>query len=341
MTTIASQDQDPPADDIAEQATAWLVRLSSDDTAEADRAGFEAWKRADPRHARAAARLEGLIGEVKTLRGGSAGRSPVYAALNAAMGSPGKARRKKYTGTILAAVLTLFASLWLSLQSYPLSYLTADLSTSTAQWETHALPDASQLSLSGKSAVNIRFDARRRTVDLVSGEILVDVAADPARPFVVETSHGSIRALGTRFIVRQDDDAVILSMLESSAGVRVKGRLASERDDVVIDAGQRVRIARDGVGPIETIDANRVSNAWNKRQLIMLNRPLSEVLDELARHRSGYIHFDRDRLAGIRVSVVLPLDDSDRALDVLADSFSLRVRSFTPWVVVVEAPARL
>ena len=43
----------------------------------------------------------------------------------------------------------------------------------------------------------------------------------------------------------------------------------------------------------------------------------------------------RDR-AGMQVNAVLPLDDPDRALQLLASSFPIRVRTMTPWVVIVD-----
>ncbi|MEG1114830.1 MAG: DUF4880 domain-containing protein, partial [Janthinobacterium sp.] len=51
------------ADIAAEQAARWIVQLSADDPAERDtaRAGFAAWKAADPLHATVAAGMENLL----------------------------------------------------------------------------------------------------------------------------------------------------------------------------------------------------------------------------------------------------------------------------------------
>lgn len=348
MTAAAasSQNRMPPADadDIARQAAEWLVRLSSDDATDADRAGFEDWKRVDPRHARSAARLEGLIGRTQSLRANSAADpgagSAAHAALDAAFASEDETRRKRRrrrAGTALSMALASLVCLWALVQHYPLSRLTADLSTAAAEWETHTLSDATRLTLSSASAVNMRFDADRRAVELVQGEILVDVAADPARPFLVETDQGSIRALGTRFVVRREGEATVLTMLESRAMVRSVRPARLDRSEMVIDAGQRVRIFATGFGPVEEIDAGFISDAWERRQLVVEDRPLPEVLNELARHRPGYIRYDHAQLTRFRVTAVLPLDDTDRALHLLSTSFPLRVRTYTPWVVVVDA----
>jgi transmembrane sensor len=62
---------------------------------------------------------------------------------------------------------------------------------------------------------------------------------------------------------------------------------------------------------------------------------LPEVLDEIARHRAGRVQFDRHALQGIRVSAVIPLDDSDHALQLLAQTLPIRAQAFTPWLIVV------
>ncbi|WP_313519340.1 FecR domain-containing protein, partial [Pseudomonas sp.] len=48
------------------------------------------------------------------------------------------------------------------------------------------------------------------------GELLVQVAADAARPFHVRSAEGDVRALGTRFLVRQEDDATRVVVLQHS-----------------------------------------------------------------------------------------------------------------------------
>ena len=148
-----------------------------------------------------------------------------------------------------------------------------------------------------------------------------------------------MQALGTRFGVRGDEEATVRTMLESR--VSVKAATAPDGQDrggLVVSAGQRVRIGADGLGAVESIDAGSVADAWRFNQLVVQDAPLPEVLDELARQRVGVIRYDRAALAGIRISAVLPLGDTDQALRLLSASHHLRVTGFTPWLVSV-APA--
>ena len=324
-------------DVAAEQAARWIVRLSADDRAERDtaQAGFAAWKAADPLHASAAAGMENLLRQLSAVREPAGGdHRPARAALAAIAPKRPRQRLRQLAAASAVAVLLLLTGALL-IGERP-AYLLADLRSPTGQWSTHTLADGSRLTLAGGSAVNVRFNAGERHVELVRGDILVDVAKDAQRPFFVDSGQAAIRALGTRFSVRSEDGATILSMLESKVLAQVPHHPA-----VVVQAGQRTRITDDGVGPLTAIDAASVQDAWRARQLVVDDLPLAEVLDELARHRPGQLHYDRAQIAGIRVAAVLPLDDTDKALQLLIDNFpQLRIRMLTRYLVMVDAPAK-
>lgn len=335
---------------IAEQAAQWIVQLSADDEAARISAqrDFDAWKAADPRHAATAARVEGFIGRVQNLRGADGNRhQPARAALDATFTLQQKRskqiRQVKRLGAAVAIALALGLPAWIAVKAFPPAYLAADMRTATGKWETRVLADGSSITLNSASAVNLHFDAARRTLELVQGEILVDVAKDPGRPFVVETAHGSVRALGTRFVVSREADATVLSMLES----RVEVRTAQQDPDhpthpthpTIVTAGQRLRFTAEHIGAIEDIDARSIADAWKFHQLVVRNQSLPEVLDALDRYRPGAISYNREQIATINVSAVLPLDDTGRALQLLANSFpALRIRTLSPYLVRVDAP---
>ncbi|NVD99115.1 FecR domain-containing protein [Massilia sp. BJB1822] len=329
---------------LSEQAAELVVALTADTPREraAARSALDAWKAADPLHAQAAERMEYLLGQLEDVQRIGAGDSrPARAAIHAALKpeADGK-RRGARIATAAMLALSLCGAAWLGLQHYPPALLTADLRAGTGQWQQHTLSDGSRLTLNSGSAVKLAYTPQQRTVRLVQGEVLVDVARDAARPFIVQTEEGSIRALGTRFVVRRVDGVTELSMLESKTAVQTAAQAAQlSRENMVVTAGQRLRIEAGALGPLGRIDAGSVSDAWRLHQLVVQDRPLSEVLDELARHRPGALRYDRAQLDGIRVSAVLPLDDTERALHLLLTSFpQLRIRTVTPYLVLIDAP---
>ncbi|WP_311220643.1 MULTISPECIES: FecR domain-containing protein [unclassified Acidovorax] len=337
------------ASDIAEQAAAWIVLLDSDDAAEraSAREGFAVWQAQSPRHAAAAARLQAFVSQVQQV--GSAGGGDAQAAraaLDATQEGSRLLRRRGRAAARVASAVALVVLLavpsWLAVHSHPPAHLWADLRSSSGEWSRHTLSDGSVVTLSGVSALNWRMDDSSRVVELVRGSILVDVAKDGARPFVVQTPLGRIRALGTRFAVTYDDSGMTLEMLESRVAVQTPSQWqAGGRDALFVDAGQRVQVGPAGAGAVQAMDPGGVEQGWRQHQLVVDDRPLPEVLDQLARHHSGPLQFDRDALQGIRVSGVLPLDDTAQALRLLQRNFpQLRVRSVASrWVWVDRQPA--
>ena len=335
----------PRSAEIARQAAAWIVQLGSDDAAERARArqGFADWQALDPRHAQAAARLQAFVAQVQQLGSGPGEASAAQAALDAVRAQQTAARRRltARVGGALALVVLLAVPAWLTLHNHPPALLWSDMHASSGQWRERRLSDGSQLTLSGVSAVNWRVSDDSRVLELLRGSILVDVAKDAARPFYVQTPLGRIRALGTRFAVTYDSGQVTLEMLESRVAVQTPQQWHSGSEQaLVVQAGQRLRLGAEGVAAVEDMDAQGVEQGWRRHELVVQDRPLPEVLEQIARHHPGPVRFDRAALADIRVSGVLPLDDTAQTLRLLQRSFpQLRMRFLASrWVWVDLQP---
>jgi transmembrane sensor len=154
-----------------------------------------------------------------------------------------------------------------------------------------------------------------------AGELLVDVAKDSARPFVVETEHGRMRALGTKFLVQLSEEATRLVMLHSQVEVVTAGGARQ-----VVEAGESLLF--DGAGLLSLERSNGQESAWVQGRLEVRDRPLHEVIDSLRRYRRGILHLSPD-VAPLRLSGLYPLDDSDRTLQLLERS--LPITRVTSW----------
>lgn len=301
---------------LLREAAQWLVRLDHQPD-EHSKQAFRTWLAADPRHPQAMARLQGHLAPLD--------QAPTRAALR--HGRQPRPGAKALKGLALAVLLGLAGVP--AYQYGQQGYLFADLSTAKGQWHREPLLDGSDLQLEGRSAVDLHFDAGQRRVQLLQGEILVNVAKDAQRPFYVDTPHGSIRALGTRFIVELGADATVVTMLESST------RIDSAGQTVILAPGQRLRFDGQGPGAVERIDSAALEQAWNTHQLLASDKPLAEVLERLARHRPGMLLFDRKALQDLRVTVMLPADDSDSALRLLERTLPIEVSRYSPWLTRV------
>lgn len=316
----------------AEQAAEWLMRLEDEAYQPDLQVQFQQWQEQDPAHAEAVQHMQSMIHQLEDLRPQSGiARQAIQAGIK-----PQRKQSKRVTN--LLAILLVFAlPAEMVLQHYPLTYWFSDLHTATAEWQSTRLSDQSHITLNGHTAVDVDFSSHLRVLHLHQGEILVDVAKDADRPFVVETVQGSVTALGTRFVVSQRGDVTEVSMLESR--VRVVPRKSSDQIAPTADItqGEAIEITPHGLGRVHAVDPASISDAWRLHQLVVQDQPLPDVLATLARHRKGYLRFDTDSLAQYQVTAVLPLDDTDRALALLAESFPVRVKRFTPWIVTVQS----
>lgn len=314
---------------IEQQAAEWIVALSADDPAEraSARSGYETWKALDPSHTDVSQRLERSL-ELARLMGGEsassrAGRQTLVQSL-ATMSEKRRARRR--LGTRLAALALVVLPALALLVSGGTAPVWADLHAQRGQLLKRVLEDGSALTLASASAANIHYAPEERRIELLKGELQVDVAPDPLRPLVVVTEQGEIRALGTRFIIRAQAGRTVVEMLESQ--VLVRPRLAPQ---AAITVGAAESLSFDATGDFKQapIRVSSTEAAFEKQLLEVHARPLDEVLDELARHQRGLIYFDRSSLHGLHVSGMLPRNDVEAALVLLQRTFpELEVRAY-------------
>jgi transmembrane sensor len=334
--TQRADDEPPVSARVLDAAIAWQLKLDAGDPA--DGAAHCAWLAAHPDHARAWRQLALIDAEIGVL----SPYPPLSAALRRPRRTPGW---KRAAGLTALAAVTLLGAL-LADRYQPLDGLLADYRTGTGQRRTVALPDRSVVVLNARSVVDLAFDARTRTLRLRSGEIHVETASDAAlsgdrRPFVVSTAHGALYALGTRFMVRHDEDATWLTVTHAAVLARPASCPAA-RDTACAgerraEAGQTLRMTQTAVGPVTRARAD--GDAWKDGMLVVDGEPLSAVVAELARYRPGLLQVAPE-VAALRVTGALPLDDGERALAALSASLPIRIVRRSDWWVRIEAEDR-
>ncbi|MFS2054107.1 FecR domain-containing protein [Variovorax sp. CT11-76] len=206
----------------------------------------------------------------------------------------------------------------------------ADVSTATGERRHLTLPDGSGLDLDTASAVSLDFDDTQRLLRHRAGEILIETAPDP-RPFLVQTAHASLRALGTRFVVRSDDARGRLGVLEGAVEIRPARNPGAP---VIVPAGRQAFFSATSVSAPRALPAG--ADAWARGVLYAEEMRLADFAAELARYRSGALHCD-PAAAEIRVSGAFQLDDTDRILELLARTLPVRIESRTRYWVTIAA----
>ncbi len=312
----------PP--EILEEAADWIVRLQSEPDFPGRMAELDHWRARSPVHALAWQRAEAVLGSFQQV-------PPVLGRQTLKRLSTLERRRVLHVlGLLMAGVPTI---LWLG-RERPLAPLMADLRTATGEQRTVVLPDGARLVLNTSSAVNVRFDAQARLLDVLRGEILIDTAADvqaPARPFIVRSAQGDMHPVGTRFSVRQLEGVTRLAVFAGAVDVHTTHGPVRQ-----VEAGRELSFGapgRDGWAEVGDGDA-----AWAEGMLLARDMRLVDWAAELSRYRPGVIRVS-PQVAELRVSGAFPLVDTDAALTLLLRTRPLRLRSVTRyWVSLEPAP---
>ncbi|WP_095108543.1 FecR domain-containing protein [Pseudomonas sp. Irchel 3E20] len=311
-----------PAAELAALSAAaqWFARLESGTATAEDQQAWHRWRGADPLHEQAWQRMESVREQLAGVPG--------------KLAAPALRGAERSRRQVLRSVLVLASAGsvgWLGWRSEASQQRFADYHTAVGERREVRLADGSSLLLNTNTSVNVRFDGQQRLLHLLAGEILVSTAADPLRrPFRVETRQGRVLALGTRFIVRAEGVGGEVAVLDKAVQVS----LAGQRTALRLEAGQRVALQAQGLGPVRANDAS--VGAWQQGSLIAIDRPLGELLAELARYRVGVLRCD-PAIAGLKVSGAFPLDDTDLALAALHSAFGLKITRYTRYWVSVSA----
>ena len=221
---------------------------------------------------------------------------------------------------------------WMAWRTQPWQTWQAQYATAIGEQQQFILADGGNVILNTATALDVLFTTDTRLIKLYKGEIRVQTAPDnhtPTRPFIVETSHGRIEALGTRFMVRIDNNHTDVTVLNKT--VRITPKNAAQYRD--IKAGQQLSFTTSTLGPIEPVDNN--ADSWVNGSLIVVDMPLGKLLAELSRYRRGILSCSDD-IADLKISGAFPVKDTDRALAAITRAFPLnQIRRTQYWVHLI------
>ncbi|QZP32360.1 FecR domain-containing protein [Pseudomonas sp. DR48] len=325
---MLSRRQAPHPDHQAlEEAADWLMRLSERELSDAERAEWECWKVSTPERGRA-------WGRAQLLQSKFGGLPPSLAM--SALDRPSSPQRRAALGKLAMILAILPAGLggWKLAQSLQWS---ADYHTAVGQRRELTLADGSHITLNTDTAIDVLFDAHQRLIRLREGEILVQTAPDIsplARPFLVSTRQSRMQALGTRFTVRELQSRTHLAVLEGAVQVD----LADNRQGspLIINAGQRTDFSSGTFGQVTATD--RYIGAWAQGMLMADKMRLADFVAELTRYRHGFVRLD-PAIADLRISGAYPISDTQRTLNMLAQTYPILVSGHLNGFWVMLSPA--
>ncbi|RCW69292.1 FecR domain-containing protein [Pseudorhodoferax soli] len=299
---------------VVDAAVEWLVHLWSGEATAASRAQWQHWRAADPLHEQAWRHVEATD---TRWRMGAPGLAAALA------GRPPAPQRRRALGG-MAALAVAGLAVYAGREQMAARGWLSELRTAKGEQRRLQLPDGTQLLLNTATALDIDFSPALRRLQLRAGELLIATAPDtqaPARPFVVDTPAGRAQALGTRFTVRHDvdgPDASATRVAVFEGAVALRGAASELR----ISAGQAARLQAGGASA-EALPSPSAP-AWADGVLEASDMRLDAFVDELRRYRPGLVQLAPE-VAGLRLSGVFPLADTDRILQALVQVLPVQV----------------
>ena len=219
-------------------------------------------------------------------------------------------RRVLYLVSALAAGILLTIVAYMLLQSDEIL-----LESALAERQTYTLPAGSEVHLNAGSTVRYEpGDWSKARVLQLEGEAFFDV--HKGVPFIVETSVGEVRVLGTQFNVLQRAKRFEVVCYEGT---------------VRVSSGQRTQTLKAGEGVVlETAGFRRTDSqgksepGWKSGVVRFDNAPIAHVFEELERQFAIQVNFPSN-LPG-KYTGPMPLSNLEQALDIICGSMNLNYK---------------
>lgn len=232
--------------------------------------------------ARVRGKLEGVIGEAGSL-------TDVRRVGN---------RRIWRIGAAAAVVLFVVGSIWwfcaLRREGAGESVADSSITVSTGRGETRQviLPDGSTLLLNAATVFRYpeHFGRADRTVNLLKGEVFLQVVAQPGSPFVVVNGSCRTTVLGTSFDIRdyEEEGAMRVAVLTGKVAVEAAGKPA-----VVLTKGMLMR----GDGATDNFDNDYNVAAWKEGAFYFKDASFGEIAFEIGnRYNVGLVNKSKKQL---------------------------------------------
>ncbi|HEX4198331.1 MAG TPA: FecR domain-containing protein [Caulobacteraceae bacterium] len=255
------------AHEIDAAAAAWAARVDRGPLSPADQEKFEAWLDGDVRCLGAYGRVRGLALNTERARALGPPFEP-----SKFMPPVRHTRRAMILagGAAAAGVAGVGALGWVEFRG------TEHYMSRKGEVKVVALRDGSVVTLNTASRIAVDFSKEKRSIALLEGEALFDVAKDRDRPFVVTAGTTQVRAVGTSFTVRH---------------------LASSPVQILVREGVVEITQRREAGPKPVLaSANTEAVSFADRPLVTASPLAAPELQRQLAWRDGRIEFDDETL---------------------------------------------
>lgn len=303
-------------------ASQWYAKLASGSATQNDYAEWQSWKSENKEHEQAWQQLDEINQQFQQL--------PPEVGF-ATLQKPVLARRQAIKQ--FAVMFGIGVASWYTLREQPWREALADYKTAVGEYREIKLADGTQIYLNTQTSINVQYNNLQRQLELIEGEVLIKTGHQNSAQvnLTVKTQHGVVTALGTHFSVRNFEDHSKASLYEGQIKIEPSGQVGKS---IVLNAGESINFSKQQLSNVEK--ARLTDVAWSKGILVVYAMPLSQFSAELSRYRVGLLRCD-PAVANLEISGSFPTQDTDAALNTLANTLPVRVISFTRYWTNIQA----
>lgn len=302
------------ATDVEACAATWLVRREEEHWTARDEAELQLWLQESAAHRAAFWRLEYGWRRADRL---AALTSDARKGVDAGIGT------RRVRAALLAACLVLATALGFWAIREPGS-APAMFTTDVGGHRLAVMSDGSRVELNTASHLRAEIGRRSRQVWLDQGEAYFEVAHDRDRPFVVHAGDTRVTVLGTKFVVRRDEDKVTVSVVQGRVKVEEAGGHAIDRasvitsGDIALSQGDSMLLAPRSEQRVEA------QLAWRQGRIDFDNTTLGQAALEFNRYNRRQLIVSED-LSDLRIGGSFAAQNLDGFVRMLRDAYDLSV----------------
>ncbi len=200
--------------------------------------------------------------------------------------------------------------------------------TGKGETKVVALKDGSVVTLNTASEIVVNYSDALRSVELLRGEALFDVAKNHARPFVVAAGDTSVRVVGTSFTVSHFEAAPIQVLVREGIvdvfkpDARDAAPLRIFANTMAVAPPDKAAIA---ARPIPAAQLRRAM-AWQEGQIAFEGETLAQAAQEFSRYSDTRIVIDDPALARQEIAGLFKATDPVGFAHTIAISLDAHVR---------------
>lgn len=308
-------------DFIDNRAAEWVARMAVEPLSEFEQRALEKWLAADAANAVAFDEAKRAWALMQQLPHACNDATAVLAQPSLIPQPPVRRAWKRSVGALAASLLLAIGAVNLV---HSWERVAADYYSATGITQHITLPDGSRIELGPDSSANLVYSATERRIQLRTGLayfIVAPMSAAEQRPFIVEAGDGSVRALGTEFMVQNLPDSVEVAVTEHSVEVALAAP-SPARPTLYLSEGEATHYGQQ-LGDARRTNVDLLTG-WRRGRLAFNDMPLGDVVSVLNRYRKERIVIIDAALAKRAVSGVFEARNPDLILQAIAVELDIK-----------------